>query len=111
MFQVSADGTSVRVDWEVANETGVSAFDLYRRNGNDPVFERITSIAPTGQRRYQYIDADLYRGTGATSGSGGPYTYRLTIRTTGADQSYTTTLSQTPSAVQRSWGSIKSMFR
>ncbi|KAA9338528.1 hypothetical protein F0P96_06760 [Hymenobacter busanensis] len=111
LFQATPDGTSVRIEWEVLSEAGVTSFDLYRRGGNDANFDRVTVISPTGQRRYQYTDANLYRGTTGTAG-GGPYTYRLTVHSSGAaDQSYTTSLTQTPSAVQRSWGSIKSMFR
>jgi hypothetical protein len=112
MFQATLEGTSVRVEWEVLNESGLNGFDLYRKGATDANFSRISVINPTGQRRYQYLDANLYRGTAGTSGTAtGPYTYRLMVRSGSGDQSYTTVLSQTPSAVQRSWGSIKSMFR
>ncbi|WP_345222026.1 hypothetical protein [Hymenobacter koreensis] len=111
LFQATPDGTSVRVEWEVVSETGVHSFDVARRNGSDPAFERIANVTPTGQRRYQYVDANLYRGTTAAAANGGPYTYRLIVHSSNGDQTYTTNLSQTPSAVQRSWGSIKSMFR
>ncbi|WP_400193615.1 hypothetical protein [Hymenobacter sp. B81] len=110
LFQATPDGTSVRIEWEVVSESGVNSFDLHRRSGNEP-FERVINVTPTGQRRYQYTDANLYRGGTATTTSGGPYTYRLTVHASTGDQTYTTNLTQTPSAVQRSWGSIKSMFR
>ena len=112
VFQATLEGNSVRVEWEVLNETGLTEFELYRKGSTDPGFTRLTTISPSGQRRYQFTDANLYRGTASTAGTnGGPYSYRLLIRTSAGEQSYTTTLSQTPSAVQRSWGSIKSMFR
>lgn len=112
VFQATLEGSSVRVEWEVLNENGLAEFELYRKSGTDPGFTRISVVAPTGTRRYQYLDANLYRGTNGTTGTnGGPYSYRLLVKTTTGDQSYTTVLSQTPSAVQRSWGSIKSMFR
>jgi hypothetical protein len=107
LFQAVFDGSAVRVTWDVTNESGVLGYDLYRKTTNEPSFERLTTIPPTNQGRYQYQDTDVFRGEQA----GGPFTYRLTVRTTTGDQSYTSTLSQTPSAVQRSWGSIKSMFR
>lgn len=106
LFQATFDGSNVRIIWEVANETGVQGYDLYRKANNEPAFDRLTTMPPTGQPRYQYLDTDVYRGP-----QGGPFTYRLTVRTSTGDQSYTSTLGQTPSAVQRSWGSIKSMFR
>ena len=107
LFQASFDGTNVRVEWEVTNETGVQGYDLWRKANNEPAYAHMGTQAPTSQRRYQFLDTNMYRGTA----SGGPFTYRLTVHTTTGDQNYTTVLSTTPSAVQRSWGSIKSMFR
>lgn len=112
MFQATLEGNSVRIEWEVLNESGLTDFELYRKGSTDANFTRLTSVNPTGQRRYQYTDANLYRGPSSTNGvNSGPYTYRLLVKTSAGDQVYTTVLSQTPSAVQRSWGSIKSMFR
>ena len=112
LFQATYDNSNIRVAWDVANETGVQNYDLYRKANNEPTFTKLTTISPSGQAHYQYLDTDVYRGTGSsTSTLGGPFTYRLTVRTTTGDQNYTSTLGQTPSAVQRSWGSIKSMFR
>ncbi|SHI65692.1 hypothetical protein SAMN02745146_1306 [Hymenobacter daecheongensis DSM 21074] len=110
LFQASFDGTNVRVDWEVTNEAGVDSYEIWRKANNEPSFGRLTTVAPTAQRRYQFLDTNVYRGVAGTT-SGGPFTYRLTVRTTTGDQNYTTVLNPTPSAVQRSWGSIKSMFR
>ncbi len=116
LFQATYDNSAIRVAWEVANETGVQSYELHRKANTEPAFARLTNVAPTGQTRYQYLDTDVYRApvdptvtTGAQAG--GPYTYRLTVHTTTGDQVYTSSLGQTPSAVQRSWGSIKSMFR
>ncbi|WP_139362149.1 hypothetical protein [Hymenobacter sp. CRA2] len=113
LFQATLEGTSsVKVEWEVLNENGLTGFDLYRKGATDASFNRISAITPTGQRRYQYLDANLYRGPASTSSTnGGPYTYRLIVKAATGEQTYTTVLSQSPSAVQRSWGSIKSMFR
>ena len=112
LFQASYDNSNVRVVWEVASESGVQNYELYRKANSEPAFTRLTTVAPSGQSRYQYLDTDVYRGPAGGSGTlGGPFTYRLTVRTAAGDQSYTSTLGQTPSAVQRSWGSIKSMFR
>lgn len=111
-FQATMEGASVRIDWEVLNESGLSSFELYRKGATEASYNRLTVITPTGQRRYQYLDANLYRGPATpASTNGGPYSYRLLVKTASGDQTYTTMLSQTPSAVQRSWGSIKSMFR
>lgn len=112
LFQASYGNSNVRVVWEVSNESGVQNYDLYRKANNEPTFTKLTTVSPSGQSRYQYLDSDVYRGPANSAGAmGNPFTYRLTVRTTTGDQGYTSTLDQTPSAVQRSWGSIKSMFR
>ena len=112
LFQAAYDNSTVRVVWEVANESGVQNYDLYRKANNEPAFTKLITVSPSGQSRYQYLDSDVYHGPANTSSTlGGPFTYRLAVRTTAGDQNYTSTLGQTPSAVQRSWGSIKSMFR
>lgn len=112
LFQASYDNSTVHVVWEVANESGVQNYDLYRKANNEPTFTKLTTISPSGQSRYQYVDAAVYRGSANSFGSlGSPFTYRLMVRTTTDDQSYNSTPGQTPSAIQRSWGSIKSMFR
>ncbi|MCB2376048.1 hypothetical protein LGH70_00530 [Hymenobacter sp. BT635] len=107
LFQATFDGSNVRVEWEVTSETGVQTYDLWRKANNEPSFTHMTTVQPSSQRRYLYLDSNVYRGTNGA----GPFTYRLTVRTSAGDQNYTTVLNTTPSAVQRSWGSIKSMFR
>jgi hypothetical protein len=116
LFTAVYDGANVRVNWEVSSETDVTGFDLYRKAASASSFSLVSNVVPTGQRRYQYIDLDAYRPTGGTmpanpSAISGPFTYRLTMRSSHGDQTYTTVLAGTPSAVQRSWGTIKSMFR
>jgi len=112
LFTAAYSGTIVRVEWEVSNEVDVTGFELARKSATEPTYTVVSTTAATGQRRYLYLDANVYRGT-ATTGTtgGGPYTYRLTVRSPVGDQSYLTVLAGTPSAVQRSWGTIKSMFR
>ena len=115
LFTAAYDGTIVRVEWEVNSETDVSGFDLARKAAAETSYTMVSSVVPTGQRRYQYLDTNVYRTTGGSTptpaNAGGPFTYRLTVRGPNGDQSYLTVLAGTPSAVQRSWGTIKSMFR
>ena len=119
MFTAAYDGSLVRVEWEVASETDITGFELARKGAADPSFLPVSNVVPTGQRRYQYLDPNVYRsvagstGPGSSAGGlgGGPFTYRLVVRSASGDQSFSTLLAGTPSAVQRSWGTIKSMFR
>ncbi|WP_310392369.1 hypothetical protein [Hymenobacter sp.] len=115
LFTAAYDGANVRVEWEVNTETDVTGFELSRKAATETSYTAVSTVVPTGQRRYQHLDTNVYRASGAgTAGAaagGGPYTYRLTVRSPGGDQSYLTVMAGTPSAVQRSWGTIKSMFR
>jgi hypothetical protein len=114
LFTAAYSGTVVRVEWEVDTEAGLTGFELARKSATDNAYTMVSTTAATGQRRYLYLDTNVYRGTGTTGTTGtlgGPYTYRLTMRSPTGDQSYLTVLAGTPSAVQRSWGTIKSMFR
>lgn len=116
-FTAAYDGATVRVEWEVTTESEVTGFELSRRAATETSYTLVSSVVATGQRRYQYLDSNVYRpaaGSSAPSGpapGSGPFTYRLTVRSASGDQSYLTVLAGTPSAVQRSWGTIKSMFR
>ncbi len=117
LFSAAYDGATVRIDWEVSSETDVNGFELARKSAAETAFTTLTTVVPTGQRHYQYQDANVYRqlpGANTTSNgmlASGPFTYRLTVHGPGGDQTYSTVLVGTPSAVQRSWGTIKSMFR
>ena len=111
LFTAAYSGTVVRVEWEVDTESGLTGFELARKSATDNAYTIVSTTAATGQRRYLYLDTNVYRGTTTTGTLGGPYTYRLTMRSPTGDQSYLTVLAGTPSAVQRSWGTIKSMFR
>ena len=109
LFTAAYSGTIVKVEWEVSNEVDVTGFELARKSATETSYSVVSTAATTGQRRYLYLDTNVYRGAAGTLG--GPYTYRLTVRSPAGDQSYLTVLAGTPSAVQRSWGTIKSMFR
>ena len=111
LFTAAYSGTVVKVEWEVSNEVDVTGFELARKSANETSYTMVSTTATTGQRRYLYTDTNVYRTTGTTGTTGGSYTYRLTVRSPAGDQSYLTVLAGTPSAVQRSWGTIKSMFR
>lgn len=114
LFTAVYDGANVRVEWEVNSETDVTGFELSRKAVTETTFSTVSNVTPTGQRRYQFLDTNVYRSTGAGGAppaASGPYTYRITVRGPSGDQSYLTVLAGTPSAVQRSWGTIKSMFR
>ena len=109
LFVATYDGTAALVEWAVATETDLHGFDLSRKTPADSDFQPLTTLAPTGQLHYAFVDSCLYRGRSGLLP--GPVVYRLTLRGPGPDQTYTTTAAGTMSVVQRSWGTIKVMFR
>lgn len=109
LFMATYDGTAVRVQWEVATETDITSFELSRKKPVDSDFEAIATVLPTGQLHYAYADTCLVEGRSGLLQ--GPVAYRLTLRGPGPDQTYVTTEAGTVSMVERSWGTIKSMFR
>jgi hypothetical protein len=106
LFQADYDGTDVRVAWEVPNESGVQEYQVFRKANNEPSFSMLASVNPNAQHHYEYIDQNSYHGL-----SGAPFTYRLAVRSAAGHEHFHTVLNETPSVMQRSWGTIKSMFR
>ncbi|MDX5349043.1 MAG: hypothetical protein LPK19_17570 [Hymenobacteraceae bacterium] len=106
-FQAGFEGADIKLEWEMGHENGLSRFDVYRKAESETSYKKITTVLPNGARRYVIMDTDLYK-SNTTAGS---ISYRLTVWSNSGDMSYYANVTQTPSAVQRSWGSIKSMFR
>ncbi|MBK0401518.1 hypothetical protein I5M27_00895 [Adhaeribacter sp. BT258] len=106
-FRAGFEGTDVKVEWEIANENGVSGYEVYRKLNNETTFKQIGSGKVTGVRRYSLLDTDLRNVPNRI----GTITYKLTVATSTGDASFTTAFVNNPSSVERSWGSIKSMFR
>lgn len=109
-FLGAFEGIDVRLNWELPSETGLQRFELARRGINDAMYMNLATIQPAGTGQYTYLDHNLNRSASGVT-SAGAYVYRLTAVTTGGEFNYAVTMAQAPSAVQRSWGSIKSMFR
>lgn len=107
-FSGAFDGVDARLRWEVGSEAGLQRFELARRVGNDPIFHDVVTLTPDGSRTYEYLDQNPHRTNDEALHS---CSYKLTAVTTSGSHDYAVTLAQSPSAVQRSWGSIKSMFR
>ncbi|MFC5269139.1 hypothetical protein [Adhaeribacter terreus] len=106
-FRAGFEGTDVKVEWELANETGISGYEVYRKLNTETTFKQIGGGKVTGNRRYSLLDTELRNVPNRI----GTITYKLTVATTNGDASFTTAFVNNPSSVERSWGSIKSMFR
>ncbi|OGX82257.1 hypothetical protein BEN49_14085 [Hymenobacter coccineus] len=100
-------GPDVRLEWSVADETGVRSYDLYRHTAANPRFQLVARRPAAGRRHYRCLDA------GASQLAGGePLTYRLVTRRPGGDPAAPAALPvESPGALARSWEVIRQTFR
>jgi hypothetical protein len=104
-FHASPDGADVIVAFEVPSEAGITDFKLWRKVGDESNYTFLQSIAPTGSLRYQYNDYTIFKDEAKT------VSYKLQVFQNGAVFTYYTDITHNPTSVQRTWGSIKAMFR
>ena len=104
-FNASPDGTDVLVSFEVPSEAGVTNFKLWRKIGTETDFTFLNHIAPTGALQYSYLDYTIFKDEAKN------ITYKLQVYQGGAVYTYYTNILHNPTSVQRTWGSIKAMFR
>ncbi|MEM6265014.1 MAG: hypothetical protein AAGI38_21055 [Bacteroidota bacterium] len=101
----SPEGASVWIRWEMEEETGISEYRLYRQIDVNSRFEQICTMHATNAGKYQFLDDDLFKDDSQV------ITYELQVIKNGRTHKFYATLSHNPTAIQRTWGSIKSMFQ
>jgi len=107
-FRSAFTGTEVQLQWEVSSEQGLQRFDLYRKLDSEPSYSKITTITANGSRTYGFEDDNVFRTQQFAFQN---ISYKLGMVSVNGETPYYTSVMLNPSAVQRSWGSIKSMFR
>lgn len=106
-FVATYQGADIRLEWKVSEEAGVSIYEISRKKEADPAYGRLAEIQASGQNTYSWVDDNLYKDGDAMEN----ISYRLTAQTPSGPKYFYTNIQHSPTAVQRSWGSIKSMFR
>lgn len=111
-FTATLSGSDVRLEWRLEAEDQVQGFEVYRKKPDESTFSKVATVSATGLNNYSWVDDGLYKSLGPQPGAnGGGVNYRLVVKTNNGSLSYFATLNQAPTAVQRSWGSIKAMFK
>ncbi|SDM61836.1 hypothetical protein SAMN05421823_11735 [Catalinimonas alkaloidigena] len=105
-FTASYYNEGVRLDWSLA-ENDVSQFELHRKDDDDQTYSKVTNVSPNLSGQYHYLDKGLYEDELFLN----ELEYRLTAIHDSSQVFYYTTISSAPTAFERSWDSIKSMFR
>jgi hypothetical protein len=104
-FTVSSDGSDVVLEWEVQDEAAVQEFRIFRRMNDEPTGAHVVTVKPNGLRSYQHLDDGIFKDNGQV------ISYELQIVTAQRTDTYQASLSHNPTSIQRTWGSIKAMFR
>jgi hypothetical protein len=104
-FHASPDGSDVVVAWEVPSEAGITDFRIWRKVNDETQYVYLDHVLPTGALRYQFQDYTIFKDEAKT------ISYKLQVCQNGAVFTYYTDITHNPTSVQRTWGSIKAMFR
>jgi hypothetical protein len=107
-LSVTTEGRDIKVSWEMLDQVGVQHFNVERRTIDQANFIRINdrSIPLNNGRKYDYFDRNIYKLENAV------VFYRIAIVEANGNVYYSEAIPLGKiSSVQRTWGSIKSMFR
>ena len=107
IFTVSNQGDNIEITWSTGQETNLKDFIIQRKTYQSN-YTDIATIQPKGSNSsYSYIDRAAYKTNDVL------YIYRLKIEDNDGSVSYLEqqSISHSISAVKRTWGSIKAMFR
>ena len=106
-FLAVYQGADIRLEWKISEEVDVTHYEISRKKDTDAGYSKLTDIAQSSAGAYIWVDDNLYKdGEGLENIS-----YRLAAVTSAGPKFFYTNIQHSPTAVQRSWGSIKSMFR
>lgn len=104
-FRLVTEGADVLLEWEMQTESGVTEFRIFRRFNQDQTKSHVTTLRPNGSNKYFYLDDDIFKTEGRV------IHYELHVIANEKTHKFTRSLSHNPTSIQRTWGSIKSMFR
>lgn len=105
-FDVLLDEGIPVVEWAAESEDGLEHYEV-EVSAESGAGARVVEIAPRGaQHPYVYRDDDLYKGAEAVR-----YTLYAVLEDGGRQIVGSRQIAYTPTAVRRTWGSIKAMFQ
>lgn len=109
-FEARQADQEVTVTWQVADDAPVKEYILERKARYDAGFREVKRIQPDGTRYYQFRDVDLYKDR-AVSSEQVQYRLRIQEKDGGLTTSSVLNVNYFPTAIRRTWGSIKAMFQ
>jgi hypothetical protein len=105
-FSISSEGADVLLSWNLPQEEEIREFRLFRSINEEATSAHVATVTATGALVYSYLDDDIFKTESRT------LHYELqVIMASGQIHRFKRSLSHNPTSVQRTWGSIKAMFR
>ncbi|NBC19177.1 MAG: hypothetical protein GVY18_17880 [Bacteroidetes bacterium] len=107
-FRVEVQDNDFVITWQTRVEEDVRAYELHRKTSYSQQFAPITEVTARGANvTYRYVDDEVYKAASEQ------VDYKLiAVYTNGTQEQVTQRqVNYTPTAVRRTWGSIKAMFQ
>jgi hypothetical protein len=105
-FTISSEGADVLLAWDLPSEDAIQEFQLFRRINDEATSAHVATMPTNGSMTYTYLDDDIFKVESRTI----HYDLQVVTRS-GQSYRYTRSMTHNPTSVQRTWGSIKAMFR
>lgn len=108
-FKVDRENNDMVVTWEATAESGIDRYELQRKTQfTNNQYVVVTQVSPHGtQKTYRLTDDQVYKVSAEQVDYRLEVVYVNGVREELAKQS----INYTPTAVRRTWGSIKAMFQ
>ncbi|WNJ18021.1 hypothetical protein [Pontibacter sp. G13] len=105
-FSILPEGADILLSWEMNGEDQVSTYRILRKFDDEPAYVWVADVPAAGKLSYSFLDDGIFKSTGRI------VHYELQV-VTASNQvlKFSRSLSHNPTSIQRTWGSIKSMFR
>ena len=104
-FTISSEGADVLLTWELQDENEVKEYRIFRRINQEPTSAHVITIPANGNGSYTFLDDAIFKTESRV------IHYDLHVVTRAKVHRFTRSLGHNPTSVQRTWGSIKAMFR
>lgn len=108
-FELNREANSFVVTWQAEKEVAVQSYEVYRKTSYSTDFVKIhtvTRLLGPG-KEYRYVDDQVYKSASEQ------VDYQLVAVYTDGNRYFfpAKSIDYTPTAVRRTWGSIKAMFQ
>ena len=107
-FDVEREDNAIVLKWETEVENGARTFELFRKTSQAVEFTLVGSSEAHGVNRpYAYTDTQVYKSPEELIDYKLEVVFNSGLRQVLAERKF----NYTPTALRRSWGSIKAMFQ